>query len=228
MDILKRLEKVMESTTETPLYLRTAKDLVKKLKHTISHHDSPSRFFDARLHRLPDEFDESVLIIKFACALKNDDHKTIMKEAPTKFMIAVHGFDRKGIPNGHNKCELISFNRLKNIDEGRGEFNEVHEKHKVTKEGTLEEVGKHLIKYIKENIKKFTDMTSVFRKQNEKLEEVKEDAGAGTASNSVAGGTQSDVPAETSDGIDQDSMTGISRFKSRWGEIMTRKKKKKK
>lgn len=221
MDILRKLEKVVENK-EYYTDVMTAQDLIKKLKSKLHELDSKSRFFDARFVRLGEDFDDGVVIIKFANALHTDDHNYIMKEAPTKLVIAIEGFNGKGKVNGHIRSNLLFFERMKNIEEGRGVFTDEHEKHKVNKEGTICEVAKHIVEYFKDNMNTFTDYSAKFQKRTEESQKLHEDAVAapvtGTVSTPTDTGTQQDNPVPPgTDGRNQTTMSGIARRKRRLG-----------
>ena len=225
MDITQKIQQFFEQKEEDDFEnMDTAQEFIKKIKESIFKKDSTRRFFHIEFYPVGDNYDEGMVIMKFASAMSNDDHNTIMKEAPTKLMISVEGFNRKGKVNGNIKADLFMFQRMKGVDEGRGVFSEIHEKHKVDKTGTLKEIAKHLIGYFNDNLSKFTDMSPKFTKRSDKSEEIKETgiavgagAVAGTMSSPEGTGTQIQGPDAGAEEPNQDTMVGIARFKRKLG-----------
>ena len=228
-DLLQKLEDTIKRKERGGVEAMNAKEFVESLKDFVDHKDSKSRFFSARFHRLGDDFDDGVVIIKFASAKKKDTHNDIMKGAKTKFIISIDGFDGIGRCKGNGKCRLNMFSRLNR----NGERREWDEKKNVNIDGTHSEILRHLLSYFDKNLVKFTDSSIKYIK-GEEVEKLKEDGGAvatgpvaGTTSSGGNVGTQGppDGSTDTADKvIDQDKAQGISRFKRPLSTVVRRKK----
>jgi hypothetical protein len=151
-DILKKLEDTIKKKELGGKEALNAKEFVEALEDFVSHKDSKSRLFSARFHPL-DGHDEGVVILKFASAKKKDKHNDIMKNAKTKFIISVDGFDNIGRCKGNGKCRLNLFHKMNR----NGERREWDEKKHVNTDGTHSEILRHLLGYLDKNLVGFTD-----------------------------------------------------------------------
>jgi hypothetical protein len=218
-DLLKKLEDTIKRKEFNSIEAINAKEFIKALNDFVEHKDSKKRFFSARFHRLGDDHDDGMVIIKFASGKKNQTHSEIMKNAKTKFVIAIDGFDRKGKCKGNGRCKLQYFSKLNRNGERR-EWDEL--KH-VNKDGTHSEILRHLLSYFDKNLINFTDSSIKFVRGTE-TEQFHE---TGVVSTAVNVGTQSDtISTDNADSVDQNSASGISRFKQKLLTIGRRKKKK--
>jgi hypothetical protein len=224
-DLLKRIEDTISRKEINGVSAMSSAEFIKALEDFISHKDSKSRFFSARFHPVGEDHDAGMVIIKFASGKKNQPHNEIMKNAKTKFVIAIDGFDRQGKCSGNGRCKLQYFSKL-NPNGERREWDEL--KH-VNTEGTHSEILKHLLNYFDKNLLGFTD-SAIRYKKGEETEQFHENgvSGGGVVSSATNVGSQSDtINTDNADGIDQTTASGISRVKTKlFGDNIERRKKK--
>lgn len=205
-DILKKLEQTIKKKSLSDVNAIHAKDFVNVFKDFMSQKDSKSRFFSVNFQPVGDEHDDGIILLKFASARKSDNHNEIMKNAKTKFIISIDGFDRKGKCKGNGKCRLVLFHK----NNRNGERREWEESNKVDTEGTHSEILRHLLSYFDANLVRFTDSAIKFVK-GEDTEEFHEDVCAtGTVSSPVTVGIGETIGNKI-DLVSQEDMKGIAR-----------------